>query len=156
MLGLAWIVVTALVSGGVSWWLVRGGLSRHEHSQAQQEPEAAFHDWMHRHLKLSNEQHRVLEPFEESYEKERLRLRAEIRAVGAELARQVREAAEMTDETKATLGRLSLAQRQLQELTLAHFYQMKAHLNPDQQAKLLRWTHDSLVHEGQHEEVHDD
>jgi hypothetical protein len=106
-------------------------------------------------LKLSNEQHRLLEPFEQAYEKERLRLRAEIRGVGAELAKQVREASEMSAETQEILARLSASQRQLQELTLVHFYQMKAHLNPDQQAKLLRWTHDSLVHEGHQEEGHD-
>jgi hypothetical protein len=150
--GLLWIVATAVVSGGVSWWLVRGGLAKHGHSVAAREPEAAFHEWMHRHLKLSKEQHQVLEPFEAAFEQDRQTLRAEIRTVGGELAKQVREAAAMTEQTREVLGRLSAAQRRLQELTLEHFYQMKAHLNEDQQAKLLRWTHDSLVHEAQHEE----
>lgn len=148
MAGLLWMAATVAVSAGVSWWLLRGGLSAHRHSAV--EPEAAFHEWMHRNLKLSREQHAVLEPFEEKFEQDRRRLREEIRALGVELARQVQEAAEMTAETRELLGRLSARQRLLQEATLEHFYEMKAHLNPEQQAKLLRWTQNSLLHEDHH------
>ena len=103
---------------------------------------------MHQHLGLSAEQEARMAPQEQAYELERRRLRGAIKQAGRALALRVREADRFEDEDlRAALERLSGAQRQLQEVTLAHFFEMKAHLDARQRELLRQWTHDSLLHE---------
>ncbi len=148
----AWLVGTLALSALTSWWVLRlrGHDHAHGHSHSHAEPEAAFHEWMHRNLGLTAEQHEAMAPQEEAFEVERLRLRAEIKEAGLALALQVRESAEFGGETRAALARLSEAQRRLQEATIEHFFQMKTHLNAKQRELLRRWTHDSLLHDHDH------
>jgi nickel and cobalt resistance protein CnrR len=152
LMGMGWILLAALTAVMVTQWMLQrsGRESGHRHHGGS---EQAFHDWMHQHLGLNAEQGRRLEPFELKFEAERQRLRGEIEAVGRELAAAVSAASAMTPESEALLRRLNEAQAQLQRAALQHFYEMKEHLNPAQQAKLSQWTHDSLLHqEGAHHE----
>ena len=139
-----WCAATLLVSAGTSWWW-------HRLSPAHdKESELALHLWMHEHLEITPEQDVVLDPFEQAYEKERQQHRAEIRAAGLELAAAVQSAPGESPAVTSALTRLSQAQSALQQATLKHFFQMKAHLRPDQQTKLLQWTHDSLLSDHGH------
>lgn len=122
----------------------------HQHDLRQggrEDSEKAFHDWMHQHLRLTDEQAGLLEPYEEKFEAERLRLRREIQVAGKELAQVVSEGSAMTAESEGLLQRLSAAQGELQRATLRHFFEMKVHLDSAQQAKLSKWTQDSLLHQ---------
>jgi len=152
--GLGWVLLAGLTSVLVTRWM----LTQSQHHQHGHHPgtyggsEQAFHEWMHEHLRLTNEQAQLLEPFELKFENERRRLRREIQSIGRELAQAVSVGSSMTPESEALLLRLNEAQSQLQRATLQHFFEMKEHLGADQQAKLSKWTHDSLLHQ---EEVHE-
>jgi Spy/CpxP family protein refolding chaperone len=107
--------------------------------------ERDFHRWMHDQLHLSAEQHAALEPLEQAFEAESVRLKVEIAAAGRALADAVRRGQRGAPEIEAALARLSAAQSALQRATLDHFFEMKDHLDPDQAEQLLQWTHDSLL-----------
>ncbi len=147
LLVLIWLSGTLALSALTSWWVLKRQQHHHHHDHHGTESEAAFHAWMHHHLDLTAEQEALLAPHEEAYEAERRRLRAEIKEAGLALALRVREAERFDGEMRLALERLGSAQRRLQELTLAHFFEMKAHLNERQRELLRRWTHDSLLHE---------
>lgn len=149
LLGLGWMLLAAATAGLVTRWMLNQ--SHHHRHEARHGPledsEKAFHDWMHQHLRLTTEQARLLKPFEQKFEEERQRLRREIQAVGRELARTVSAVSAMTPESEDLLRRLNTAQGELQRATLQHFFDMKVHLDDAQQAKLSRWTQDSLLHQ---------
>lgn len=151
LLVVIWLAGTLALSGLTGWWLLgrpRSSAHGHQHHHAAaEESEAAFHAWMHQNLGLSPEQEARMAPQEKAYEAERRRLRAAIKEAGRALALRVREADRFDQELRAPLERLSAAQRQLQEATLAHFFEMKAHLDDRQRELLRQWTHDSLLHE---------
>lgn len=151
MLLAAWVSGTLALSALTSWWMLdRSQKHQHVHGHGGEDSEAAFHAWMHANLGLSAEQEAAMAPQEEAYEAERRRLRAEIKEAGLALALRVREAEGFDAEMRAALERLNWAQRRLQEATLVHFFEMKAHLDERQRGLLRRWTHDSLVHEHEH------
>ena len=105
-----------------------------------------FHQWMHRHLELTPEQHAALEPAEHRYEETRRNLDARIAAAGRDLAEAVRSGNGDSPEIRDALQRLHAAQGELQQATLDHFFDMKEPLDPGQAEKLLQWTHDRLLH----------
>jgi len=141
----AWLLVTLVVSAGTSWWLQHHG-DGHKHARTG-ETEDAFHQWIHQNLKITNAQSAVLEPFEQDFEIRRGNVRREIREAGRELAERVRVATQLDEGIGAALDRLGRAQAELQRLTLEHFFQMKEHLEPEQQTRLRQWTHESLIHD---------
>lgn len=155
LFGAIWLAGTLALSALTSWWMLRGREQAHFHEHAGMDSEAAFHAWMHRHLGLTAAQEAAMAPQEEAYEAERRRLREAIREAGLALALQVRESDTLSDETRAALERLSAAQGRLQEATVEHFFQMKTHLDERQRELLRRWTHDSLLHQHEHDHPHD-
>ena len=62
-------------------------------------------------------------------------------------AEAVRGGKSQSPEIDLALSKLNAAQAELQRATLEHFFAMKEHLDPDQAELLLKWTHDSIVHE---------
>jgi Spy/CpxP family protein refolding chaperone len=121
----------------------------HRHDQADRQAGLNrgedLHAWMHDHLEISEEQWMRLEPFEQSYAKDRLRLRQAIEAGGLALAAAITRGDRGAPDIKAALDRINRAQAELQEVTLDHFFVMKEHLNPDQAEKLLHWTRESIT-----------
>lgn len=146
-----WMLISVLcsvvVAGGTGWFVTDWVLHRHGESHAHDRVEQDFHAWMHEHLDLTPEQHDTLEPIETEFDQQRVRLRAEIRAAGLELAAVIGEADLNDARLKSALERLNKAQRELQQRTLEHFFAMKRHLRPTQAKRLLEWTHDSLARE---------
>lgn len=135
-----WLVATAAVAGLTAWAVT----TRVTPSAGPPAPELSLHQWMHQELALSLEQHRILEPLELAYEKERAGLRQEIADAGAALALAVKN----SEPAAAVLARQSSvneAQGRLQQATLRHFLEMKQHLTPAQAEKLAHWTHDSIL-----------
>lgn len=146
-----WMLISVLCSvvlaSGTAWFVTDWVLHRHRESHAQDHAEPDFHAWMHEHLDLTPEQHDTLEPIETEFDQQRVRLRAEIRAAGLELAAVIGEADLNDTRLKSALERLNKAQGELQQRTLEHFFAMKRHLRPAQAKRLLEWTHDSLARE---------
>lgn len=141
------MVFSVILAGGTAWFVTDWVLHRHGESHAQDRVEPDFHFWMHEHLDLTPEQHDALEPIETAFEHQRLRLRAEIRSAGREVAAAIDEADVNNARLKTALERLNQIQGELQQRTLEHFFAMKRHLRPMQAKRLLEWTHDSLTRE---------
>lgn len=145
----AWIAAGVVLSAAAAYLAARLGSGSHDHGAAETGG-GDLHAWMHKHLKISEEQHALLDPFEEDFEKERKMLLEEIGIAGKELAAAIRESDNGSPPVEQALLRLNRAQGELQKITLDHFFVMKEHLDPEQAERLLQWTHDSIT--GQHHE----
>jgi Spy/CpxP family protein refolding chaperone len=146
-----WVLISmffsAVLAGGTARFVTDWTLHRHGESHAHDHAETDFHAWMHEHLDITPEQHATLEPIEAEFEKQRVRLKEEIRAAGREVAATISEANVDDARLKSALERLNQTQGELQRLTLDHFFAMKRYLRPAQAKKLVEWTHDSLARE---------
>ena len=94
----------------------------------------SLHDMVHRDLKLTPEQSRKLDAIEENYALERKGLEADIRAANRELAAAIREGHKDSPQVEAAIDHLHMAMGALQKATIAHVFDMRAVLTP-QQAK---------------------
>lgn len=141
------VVCSMLLAGGTAWFVTDWVLHRHAEGHAHEHPEPDFHAWMHEHLDITPEQHDKLEPLEQEFEQQRIRLKKEIRDAGTELASALSEAESNDAKLKAALERLNQKQGELQRVTLEHFFTMKRYLRPAQAQRLIEWTHDSLTRE---------
>lgn len=108
--------------------------------------EPDFHHWMHHQLQLTPAQHKALEPIEQQYENNRRGIQRRIDSAGRDLAAAVRAGDGDSPAIRNALKELHIAQSELQQATLDHFFQMKEFLDPAQAEKLLQWTHDRLLH----------
>jgi Spy/CpxP family protein refolding chaperone len=113
----------------------------HGHSTST---EGDFHQWAHEQLDLRPEQEEALRPVETAFHNERARLAKTLADAGHDLAHAILDHGRDSPELSAALLRINHLQLELQQLTLDHFFDMKAHLDPDQAQKLLEWTHDSI------------
>ena len=110
-------------------------------------PPEDFHQWVHDNLHLDEAQHATLAPIESAYESDRQRLATAIRTTGHKLADLLRSETATRESIDAELARLNDAQSELRRVTLHHFLAMKEHLDPEQAAQLLDWTHDRIATE---------
>lgn len=94
----------------------------------------SLHDMVHRDLKLTPEQSRKLDAIEEKYAVERKGLEADVRAANRELAAAIREGHKDSPQVEAAIDHLHMAMGALQKATIAHVFDMRAVLTP-QQAK---------------------
>jgi len=135
-----WLFANVVLSGFTAWLvtLVVPG-------DPAPQPKMDFHRWMHEQLNLSEAQHAALESIERAYEADKQRLKEEIEDAGRRLAKEVGAGKAGSPEIEAALSKLNDAEARLQRATLSHFFAMKEHLDQDQAAKLLRWTHDSIL-----------
>lgn len=140
-----WILGTVALAGVTSLLVTRSVPDGWRTPAAASGSEEDLHRWMHKHLAITPAQHKTLDPIEDAFEKERIRLREEIVKAGHDLANAVRGGKSDSPEIAAALARLNAAQAQLQRATLDHFFAMKDHLDPEQAEKLLQWTHDSIL-----------
>ena len=109
----------------------------------------AFHEWLHEQLEITPEQEETLAPIERSYADSRAELLGRIGESGHRLAAALEHAPVDRAAVDAALGEIHEAQGRLQELTIGHFLEMKEALSPEQAAKLLQWTRESITHEHQ-------
>ena len=94
----------------------------------------SLHDMVHRDLDLTPEQTRKLDAIEEDYAAERKLLEADVRAANRELADAIREGHKDSPKVEAAIDHLHMAMGALQKATIAHVFDMRAVLTP-QQAK---------------------
>ncbi|CAN1568832.1 Heavy-metal resistance protein [Caulobacteraceae bacterium] len=94
----------------------------------------SLHDMVHRDLKLTPEQSRKLDAIEGRYAVERNALEADVRAANRELAAAIREGHRDSPQVEAAIDHLHMAMGALQKATIAHVFDMRSVLTP-QQAK---------------------
>ena len=143
---LLWCLGTICMAAIVSFFVAREASREHEHSGHREESETTFHDWLHENLEITPEQEKLLFPFELNYEKDRERIRKNMESAGLTLADAIRNFDADSAEVAQAREKLTSLQGELQQATLDHFFAMKQHLSEEQGEKLLRWTHDSIIH----------
>lgn len=92
----------------------------------------SLHDMVHRDLDLTPEQARKLDTIEEKYAIERRELEADVRAANRELAAAIREGHKDSPKVEAAIDHLHMAMGALQKATIAHVFDMRAVLTPEQ------------------------
>jgi Spy/CpxP family protein refolding chaperone len=120
------IVLAAFAAGGGAW-LCASYVVRHHAS-------SSLHEMVHKHLELRPEQARRLDDIEARYAIDRARLEGEIRAANRELAAAIQKGHKDSPEVEAAIDHLHMAMGALQKATIAHVFDMRAVLDP-QQAK---------------------
>ena len=105
---------------------------------------ADAHEWLHRELHVTAEQHKALEPIEERFaEKERMH-RAEMRAANRQLAAAIRKGNANSPELAAAVHLIHLHMGDLQKDSLDHLFEMRAVLTPEQSDKLMQLAEKAL------------
>lgn len=90
---------------------------------------------MHRELDLTLEQDRRLEAIEASYATRKAALDTELRAAARDIAAAVAEDHAQSDRLTQAIDRFHDAMGQTQHEAIAHVFEMRAALDPDQQAQ---------------------
>lgn len=90
---------------------------------------------VHRELDLTSEQDRRLEAIETSYAARKAALDAELRAAARDIATAVAEDHAESERLSRAIDRFHIAMGQTQREAIAHVFQMRAVLDPEQQAR---------------------
>jgi Spy/CpxP family protein refolding chaperone len=102
-------------------------------------PRPSAHDSLdavvHRELNLTSEQQRALETIETRYAAQKRALEDEMRAATGDIATAVSEDKANTPRVQAAVDRFHMAMGQLQHATIAHVFEMRAVLTPEQQRR---------------------
>ena len=118
------VVLAALASGGGAWlgagWMMR----QHE--------TLGLHDIVHRKLDLSSEQDARLDAIEARFAVRRETLEADVRAATRELAQALAASQGDSPEVRAAVDHFHDAMGALQKATIAHVFEMRAVLTPEQ------------------------
>lgn len=117
-------LAAAVISSGATWagaaWTMR----------ERQAP--SLHDIVHEQLDLSAEQDRRLDAIEARFAADRPALEAEVRAANRELGAAIAASRGDTPEVQAAVDHFHGAMGDLQKATIAHVFQMRAVLTPEQ------------------------
>lgn len=99
--------------------------------------EIASHEWLHRELKLTEAQHKALEPIEQGFGEKQRRLAEALREANRQLARAMAEDKAYTLRVAAAVERVHHCMGELQKVSIEHVFAMRAVLTPEQGDKLL-------------------
>ena len=99
--------------------------------------EIASHEWLHRELKLTEAQHKALEPIEQSFGEKQRKLAEELREANRQLARAMAEDKAYTPRVTAAVEHVHHRMGELQKVSIEHVFAMRAVLTPEQGDKLL-------------------
>lgn len=135
------LVVVALVAMGACL-LTRYFIPIVRHDK----PESA-HYWIHEQLGITAEQKKSLDSIEHRYAERRAQLTQTIRQANRELATAIFEDKNASPRVNAVIEKIHAAQGDLQMVTIAHVFEMKAVLSPEQGDKLLKLTAEALKSE---------
>ena len=102
------------------------------------------HDWIHSQLGLTPEQMTALDAIEKSYHKRRQIFEQELSHANKELAQAIRTDCQNSDRVNAAIEKIHSSMGKLQMVTIAHVFEMKDVLSPEQYKQLLIFTADAL------------
>lgn len=132
------ILLAALVAA-VACYAVLRFYPRHQIAHASD-----YHYWIHTKLGLTAEQEKELEPIEAKFAAQRKELMARLREGNAALARAIDEDRADSQRVKDAVQEIHRAQGELQNAVLAHVFDMRPALTPEQYDRLIRMTADAL------------
>jgi len=147
---LLWTAAAVILAALTAYAVARQTAGHHEghfHAKPHEASGDAFHEWLHSQLEITPEQESQLAPIERSYAEKRGTLLKEIEEAGHQLATALDRVPVDRPGVDFSLGKIHDAQGELQQVTIGHFLEMKEGLSPEQAAKLLRWTRESITHE---------
>lgn len=119
------IVLVVIAAGAGAWVCAHYVVSHHA-----QRP--SLHDMVHKNLDLTPAQSQRLDAIEKSYAIERKRLEGEIRSANRELAVAIQQGDKDSPELNAAIDHLHMAMGALQKATIAHVFDMRSVLTPEQ------------------------
>jgi hypothetical protein len=102
------------------------------------------HEWLHSELRISEEQHKALEPVETKFAEHNGVLKNQLRAAKHELAVAIGKGQGNSPEIAAAIGKINLYMGELQNASIDHIFRMREKLTPDQGATLLRLAQQAL------------
>ena len=134
----AFLAVIAAVAAVASYLTLY--LSRHRVTA----DEVTSHAWLHRELKLTEEQLRALDPVELKFGERQRQLSEELRVANRELARAMAEEKAYTARVAAAVEHVHHRMGELQKISIEHVFAMRAVLSPTQGDRLLDLAKQSL------------
>lgn len=132
------LVIVALVATGACL------LTRHFVPAILPESPHDAHVWIHQQLGITSKQEELLEPIEHRYSERRMELTKAIESANEELANVMLEDEAASPRVNAAIAKIHAAQGELQMVTIAHVFEMKTVLTPEQWDKLLKLTAQAL------------
>lgn len=99
------------------------------------EPATAFHQMLHKDLRLTADQDRRIEGLEQDHALRRRALEAQMRAANADLARALKQGHAYTPAVQQAVDRSHVAMAELQKATILHVLAMRQVLTADQAAQ---------------------
>jgi Spy/CpxP family protein refolding chaperone len=106
--------------------------------------DVASHEWLHRELKLTEAQHKALEPIEQGFGDKQRRLADALREANHQLARAIAEDKAYTPRVTAAVEHVHHCMGDLQKVSIEHVFAMRAVLTPEQGDKLLTLAQQAL------------
>lgn len=103
-----------------------------------------YHYWIHAKLGLTLAQEKSLEPIEETFADRRMELMGQIREGNRELAEAIISDRSDSERVKTAVGKIHLAQGELQNAVLEHVFAMRPVLSAEQYHRLVQMTADAL------------
>ncbi len=135
------LTLAILAAGGGAWLSARYVISRNASGPS-------LHDMVHRDLDLTAEQSRRLDVIEQAYAAERGALEADVRKANHELADAIRDGHRDSPRVEAAVDHLHHAMGALQKATIAHVFDMRAVLTPEQARAFDAEVFAALTQEG--------
>ena len=114
-------------------------------SRSKQPEKMSPHEWIHQQLRLTPEEHERLEPTEKTFHQECKRLQKQLHQNNQTLAQAILTQEKNSAEVKEAIKNIHITMGELQEITIAHVFDMKIFLTPEQYNKLLHLTADALI-----------
>ncbi len=135
------LVIVALIAVGASL------LTRHFLPAFHRATPEVAHMWIHQQLGITPEQEKMLEPIEHRYAERRMQLTQAVHQANLALADALLADEAASPRVNAEIEKIHDAQGELQMVTIAHVFEMKAVLTPEQWRKLLALTAEALKQE---------
>lgn len=106
---------------------------------------SSLHQLLHDELDLTADQKRKVETLEASFAQTRTMLEAEMKRANAELASAILASKQDSPQVQAAVDRFHVASGALQKETIAHVFEMRAVLTPEQAEKFDAKVAESLT-----------
>lgn len=104
----------------------------------------ASHEWLHRDLKLTEAQHKALEPIEQGFGEKQRKLAEALRDANRQLAQAMAEDKAYTPRVAAAVEHVHHRMGELQKVSIEHVFAMRTVLTPEQGDKLLKLAQQAL------------
>jgi Spy/CpxP family protein refolding chaperone len=134
---LFWICTFVLVSALAA---LSALIALHLSMPIRNQPAQDYHGWIHAELGLSDEQERHMTLLERRFEELERHLQEVIRLANRELADAIYSDRDTSGRVEAAVARIHTAHGELQRATLAHIFEMKPYLTPEQYDRLIELT----------------